>query len=1192
MFNLNFFKKSSSIVFAIASLFVTISAGFMAVDYSKLASAAPVYACSSSETLSGTNCLTPRTATPKFELKCKTGYTMMDTSCTKFVPVACSSYLKGVDAENGFCKFSTTNIYGGEILNYDGRECNGNGYSFYRYNVGLDFRDTNGPIVCANTYSETAGVSAYRWMQKNITEITNMESIQTDSVISPCPALYTVLSETQCSRPAVVKSCDAGGEYSAGTTSVSCTPCPAGSYCPVTPAGSTTTTVCPNGGVIVGNHCQADLQYSVTSYNVGCDTGYIKLDQTCAIVQYRDHDLGCSYFYSSNNVFAVAVDAGNGMCSTGGRTDFDSTNIFKVSDLNCAGPGTGWYNYNVNYDPLVCGNTYDSENKAAFRWYPATYTKITGLQKLPYQNKVCPAGWVAKVSGNNFCYQEPVILIFTTPLPCGANTYSGSSAISCTNCPAGYTSPAQSASVNACSPIPCTNGAINPPTCNVCPSSKVFVNQTCISPCTNGAINPPSCNTCPNDKVLYNGSCLNPCTNGATNPTTCNTCPEPKVLSSGICVNPCTNGAINPSACDICVSPKVIINGHCDIPVVSSSSVASSSPAPVCKATVVGKVYLDTNNNGFQDANEPDGNIPAGVTIAGSYVGEEGNVAPTLFNSAGVYEFTNVTCNKSFTVTVLNTSSNSISNSVENGEGTGSNPTTVVIGNVFNKEYNAGKDGLYKAPVIVSSSATPSSVASSSPTPVCKASVFGKIYVDSNNNGIQDTNEPDGNIPSGVTVTGKFIDSNSTIVSSLDSNGNYTFDNLDCNKTLVVTVNDSNPLYTISNSQENGEGNGSNPTTVIIGNVFNKSYNAGKDGVYKTPIVVSSSSVVSSSPTPAPICRIVGKVYLDPNKNGLQDSNEPNGSLPNGINVVLAKDGNPILTASPDSNGNYSFENIPCNAGVHTVTVVAPVGYTISNSLETADGTGSNPTTININSTIPKTFDVGKDGIYLNTVICFNGFVNDNNICICPSSKVLINGNCLPPCTNGAVNPSFCTICRFGKILINNICLVPASSSSVTSSSVNSSSVVSSSVVSSSVSSSSVSSSSSSSSVTPTIINNYYTYNNPTNTNTFNPVNTFTPSVVNTPNNSVVVSTPAPTIYSAPAPVVVYTSTEKVVNTSTPVKTVYTSEFATVRTGGMNYIVAFLVAIAALIAGVIASNQKSKFSFKLNEWNGSTTSNL
>jgi SdrD B-like domain len=865
MFNLNFFKKSSTLVFAIASLFVTISAGFMAVDYSKLASAAPVYACSSSETLSGINCLTSRTTTPTFELKCKDGYTLMDTSCTKFINVPCSSYLKGIDAEAGFCKFSTTNIYNGEITTYDGRECNGTGYSYYRYNVGLDFNATTGPIVCANTYSVLAGISNFRWMPKNITEITNMETIQTGSAVSPCPSGYTVLSQTQCSRPAVVKNCDAGGEFSeqASATTAKCTPCPAGFFCPAAQSGSTVT-VCANGGNIISGQCQAAVKYSVTEYTTGCAAGYIKLDQTCAIKQFRDRDLGCSYFFASSNVFVKAVTEADGRCSTGGRTDFDSTNIFKVSDLNCAGPGTGWYNYNVAFDPLVCGNNYDYNNKAAFRWSADTYTKITGLQKLPYQNKVCPAGWISSDYATDYCYQAPVTITFTSPIPCAANTYASASSAVCTPCPAGSTSPAQSTSVAACSPIPCTNGATNPPSCNVCPAGKVFVNQSCINPCTNGATNPPSCNVCPNEKVLYNGSCLNPCTNGANNPTNCDTCPSPKILS----------------------------NGQCIIPVVSSSS------------------------------------------------------------------------------------------------------------------------------------ATSSSVSSSSPTPVSS----------------------------------------------------------------------------------------------------------------------------SSSATPAPVCRIVGKVYLDPNRSGTQDSNETDGNLPAGISIVLAKNGTTVLTATPDINGNYSFENIPCNAGVHTITVVAPNGYTISNSTENGEGTGSNPTTVDINSTVAKTFNFGKDGIYQSVVSCTNGFVNVNNSCVCPAGQTLVNGVCYAPCTNGTVNPGFCTICPNGLSLINNVCQVQTQ-----------------------------------------VVNNYYTYNNPTNNNNFNPTNTFTP------NNSVVVNTPAPTIYSAPAPAVVYVSAPSPAPSPIPVypnRTVYNNEITTVRTGGVNYVIAFIAAIVALIAGVVVSNQKSKFTFNINEWNGSTVSNL
>jgi SdrD B-like domain len=1162
MFNLNFLKKSSTIVFAIASLFVTISAGFMAVDYSKIASAAPVYACAPTETISGTNCLTSRTTTPKFELKCATGYTLMDTSCTKFNSVSCSSYLKGTNAENGFCKFSTTNIYGGEILNYDGRECNGNGYSFYRYNVGLDFRDTTGPIICANTYSEVIGVQDFRWMPKNITEISNLETIQTETVLSPCPTGYSEVGTNQCSRPATIKTCDAGGEYSElkSTTppSVSCTPCPAGFYCPSTPSGATTTTVCANGGTIVGTHCQAPIKYSVTDYTTGCGTGYIKLDQTCAIKQFRDRDYGCSYYFASNNEFVKAKTEADGRCSTGGRTDFESTNIFKVSDLNCAGPGTGWYNYNVAYDPLVCGSVYDPYNKAAFRWYPDSYTKITGLQKLPFQKKVCPNGWIDKDVNSQYCYQEPITLTFTTPIPCNANTYSGPSAISCTPCPAGSESPAKSTSVNQCVYIPCTNGATNPPTCNICPSGKVFVNQTCVANCTNGATNPPECNVCPNDKTLFNGVCYSPCINGAINPATCDTCPTSQTLVSGKCVNPCTNGAINPPTCNVCPDPKVLENGNCITPVVSSSSLvsssvqsssivpssvssssatpssvissssvlksssvlssSSSSAIPLCK--IVGKVYIDNNKNGVQDSNEPDGNLPGGINVV---LAKDGvTILTTTPNVNGNYSFENILCNAGIhtvTISVPSSTSYIISNSTENGEGTGSNPTTINVNSNLTKTFDAGKDGIYK-PVVASSSVSSSVVSSSlissssSAIPLCK--IVGKVYIDTNKNGVQDSNEPDGNLPGGINVV-LAKDGVTILTTTPNVNGNYSFDNLPCNAGVhTVTVVVPSPIgYFISNSTENGEGTGSNPTTINVNSNITKTFDSGKDGIYKPVIVISSSSVSSSvissssvlksssvlsssSSSAIPLCKIVGKVYIDTNKNGVQDSNEPDGNLPGGITVVLAKDGVTVVTVVPNANGTYSFDNLPCNAGVHTVTVVvpSPTGYFISNSTENGEGTGSNPTTINVNSNITKTFDSGKDGIYL---------------------------------------------------------VVPINPSSAN-----------------------------------TIINNYYTYNNPTNNNTINPTNTFNPT------NNVVVNTQTPTtaVVTAPQAPVVYLNSPVVPTSVSPSRTVYETSYSTVRTGGMNYVIAFIAAISALIVGVVISNNKSKFSFNLREWNGSTVSNL
>jgi uncharacterized surface protein with fasciclin (FAS1) repeats len=652
------------------TLIVTSLTGYSIIqdrnDNPQNSQASAVYTCSSEEILSGQSCLSSKTSFPKYELKCKEGYTQMDTTCVKFDTKPCSFFLKGIDAEEGFCKFETTNIYGGEILNYDGRECKGTGYSFYRYNVGLTFSDTTGPIVCANTYSDILGNSSFRWMPKNITEISNLETIQVSIQYSPCPVGFTDSSTDKCSRPATIKNCDSGQtlgyisqilnpvkvgattfentqnnqiignntftstktsdfsdnlEYldnlninynsssskslvipltavlspsknivetalndtnfstlvaaltaadlvttlqgagpftvvaptnsafanlpngvldallkpenksilakiltyhvipgnntasvistldgksvttvegstikvtvkndkiilndstnvitadilntngvihvidkvllpsnldinsllpktssssssssisnSSSTQYLGCKPCPANSYC----LTNQTSSVCGFGSTSIQvdgvKKCQAPIQVIKTTYTDSCSEGYVRYDLTCAVEQFRDRDLGCSYYFASNYEFITAITEANGQCSTGGRTDFESTNIFKVSDLQCAGPGSGWYNYNVAYDPLVCGyNTYDSNNKAAFRWSAESFTKITGLQKIPTQSKVCPIGWTS-VESSDQCIQEPIGNSFNSPTPCPNGTFSPANSTSLSAC--------------------------------------------------------------------------------------------------------------------------------------------------------------------------------------------------------------------------------------------------------------------------------------------------------------------------------------------------------------------------------------------------------------------------------------------------------------------------------------------------------------------------------------------------------------------------------------------------------------------------------------------------------------------------------------------------------------------------------------------------------------------------------------
>lgn len=236
---------------------------------------------------------------------------------------------------------------------------------------------------------------------------------------------------------------------------LSCKPCPAGQYCPNNSTGATMTKLCVNGGILNADKCIAQNKISQTTYTDGCSSEYVKLDQSCAIIEVRTHDLGCTYYYASDNVNVLSVLSDDGTrCSTGGRTDFETTSIVKVSDLQCDGPDSAYYNYNVAYDPLVCGKG-NVANKASFRWSQNSFTKITGLQKLGKNTLVCPATWISL--NDTECYQLVSTQEYKAKNDCPVNTYCPEGSTVPIPCPVNTTSPAKSTKLSDCV-APVNNG--------------------------------------------------------------------------------------------------------------------------------------------------------------------------------------------------------------------------------------------------------------------------------------------------------------------------------------------------------------------------------------------------------------------------------------------------------------------------------------------------------------------------------------------------------------------------------------------------------------------------------------------------------------------------------------------------------------------------------------------------------------
>jgi hypothetical protein len=545
----------------------------------KNSQAAITYGCLSTETLSGINCISDSSSYPVYGEGCETGYITMQSVCAKVVQLTCANFEEAVNAENGFCKIGdTNNVLLSEVTDVDGRTCNGNGYNFKRYNVGFATNSTEGPVVCASAFSGVFGKANFRFVPQVVTDIQNFSTSQTGSKTIPCLAGYTTINNnTQCSRPATIVGCSAGGEYLGGlnlfgninasaetitntqttntngnnisttdtnltiavsnsssksssisanilssssimsssilsssslvvsssnstayvaptvsnslppiTPNLTCKQCPAGQYCPNNSTGSTTVKLCINGGSLSGDKCIAPNKISQTTYSDGCSSEYVKLDQSCAIIEVRTHDLGCTYYYASDNVNVLSTLSEDGVrCSTGGRTDFETTSIVKVSDLQCDGPDSAYYNYNVAYDPLVCGKG-NPTNKAAFRWSQNSFTKITGLQKLGKNTSVCPATWTSL--NDTECYQLVSTQEYKAKNDCPVNTYCPEGSTVPTPCPVNTTSPAKSTKLSDCvGPKVCASGqTLYNNNCFLCSSPLYLINGVCGTVCQAG----------------------------------------------------------------------------------------------------------------------------------------------------------------------------------------------------------------------------------------------------------------------------------------------------------------------------------------------------------------------------------------------------------------------------------------------------------------------------------------------------------------------------------------------------------------------------------------------------------------------------------------------------------------------------------------------------------------------------------
>ena len=308
-------------------------------------------------------------------------------------------------------------------------------------------------------------------------------------------------------------------------------------------------------------------------------------------------------------------------------------------------------------------------------------------------------------------------------------------------------------------------------------------------------------------------------------------------------------------------------------------------------------VFIDSNGNGLQDSGESG---VSGVTVTLTGGGTDNLISTTGDNTTattstdidGNYSFTDLNVGEEYQVTF--------------------DPGTLPEGTVFTTA-NAGSDTADSD--ADASGVTPMvTLSAGENNQTIDAGIFepaslgDKVFVDSDNDGLQDIGEPG---VSGVTVTltsggddgliSTTADNNTTTITT-DSSGNYSFTGL----TPGVEYQVSFELLA-----------GSEFTIADVGTDETADSDANESGL--TPILTLTSGEDDQTIDAGIIqpASLGDKVFFDNNGNGIQDSGESGVS---GVTVTLTSGGddglisttagNITVTVTTDSSGNYSFTGL------------------------------------------------------------------------------------------------------------------------------------------------------------------------------------------------------------------------------------------------------------------------------------------
>ena len=319
-----------------------------------------------------------------------------------------------------------------------------------------------------------------------------------------------------------------------------------------------------------------------------------------------------------------------------------------------------------------------------------------------------------------------------------------------------------------------------------------------------------------------------------------------------------------------------------------------------------GNVFLDLNQNGIQEANEPG---IAGVTVSLIGTNDQGAVSLNLTTDAqGNFTFANLRPGSYQLVETQPAGFVSTINTAGSAGGTVNGDTIINVPLDGCTEASGYKFGEVK------------------PSPVLNG-ISGFVFEDCNNNGVRDPGEEPiaGAVVSISGLLGPGVDFAPEAVTT-DVNGFYQFNNLPAG------------TYTITEGQPAGFFDGKDSIgTPFVGVAGINGNTVGNDILHDIVIPTSTVSPTGVNYDFAEVApeSLSGFVYLDANKNGVRDIGD---SAIAGVTLTLTgvnDIGTSVsVVATSGADGSYSFGNL--RPGMYAITEVQPPGF-----LEGTDNAGT-----------------------------------------------------------------------------------------------------------------------------------------------------------------------------------------------------------------------------------------------------------